>query len=448
MRKKILSACLVFVMLMQVLFLPSCASGGSVTVLDRNGKTVAVLSDFEIEKETLADPLLASYLEVVLEEGAAALSEGEKCEAAKAKKLLFSKNVTVKTAFDPVLYEAVKKAWLSAEDDRLSFGCAMTDLNGNLLVSFSGGDQEENFASSKTPPYSSFKPLSVYMQALEKGLIHWSSVYEDSPMKKVIGTDGKEYDWPANATNTYTYDLTTVETAVMQSLNTVASKCLWDLGVRNSIRFLRENFGLSLTSEETRMNMVGEEEIIGNISMGHLYEGTSPIQMAGFYQCFANGGVYVEPRAITEMTDGEGNVLYTRSYEERRVMTPANARIMNLLLQKVVSPGGTGARAAIERIPVGGKTGTGDYGNWFVGFTPEYTCSVWHGMEFGENLTTELFREIFSEIPLDPDAAYPESDAVKQGIFCTRTGLLLSKNCKSAGLGYYETGKMPVYCKD
>ena len=92
----------------------------------------------------------------------------QKVAAKKAKKLLFSKNVTLKTAFDPDLHRAVKQAYLSYEESALSFGCAMTDLEGNLLVSFSGGDEDENFATSKTPPYSSFKPLSVYMQALEQ----------------------------------------------------------------------------------------------------------------------------------------------------------------------------------------------------------------------------------------------------------------------------------------
>ncbi|MBQ3074879.1 MAG: penicillin-binding protein, partial [Clostridia bacterium] len=355
------------------------------------------------------------------------------------------KGYVLHTAFDPMVFAAMKTGFAQGGTDQLDFACACTDLKGKLVAVFSNG--VENFAIRRTQPYSSFKPLSVYMQALERGIINWSTVYRDEPLKQITGEDGQLHNWPANASNTYSYENTPVSFAVKKSLNTVASACLLDVGVANSISFLKKNFGISMPTEEMRMNLVGEEEIIGNLSMGFLTDGVSPVEMAGFYQCFANGGTYAAPTAL-EKIEAAGKVICEPSTEEKRVLTEANAHIMNRLLQQVIGPEGTGSAARLEGIPLGGKTGTGDNGNWFVGFTPEYSCSVWHGDQLGENAAAKYFAQIFSEIELDPEAAFPESESVKQGIYCKRTGLLYSDACHDADVGYYESGKMPVFCKE
>ena len=62
------------------------------------------------------------------------------------------------------------------------------------------------------------------------------------------------------------------------------------------------------------------------------------------------------------------------------MLTPADARTVNAILQKVVSQG-TGVRAQLPDRPVAGKTGTTEnYGDaWFVGYTPQLVVAVWVG---------------------------------------------------------------------
>ena len=42
--------------------------------------------------------------------------------------------------------------------------------------------------------------------------------------------------------------------------------------------------------EKKKLKTMGEDEVIGNIGLGYLQDGVSPVQMAGYYQSFANGG--------------------------------------------------------------------------------------------------------------------------------------------------------------
>ena len=148
--------------------------------------------------------------------------------------------------------------------------------------------------------------------------------------------------------------------------------------------------------EETIISQYGEEEVLGNLGMGYLREGVSPVDMAGYYQIFANGGKYYKPTAIYEIKDNSGKSIYKRNVSINQVIEKSTADIMNLLLQEVVSENGTGKDAMIDGLAVGGKTGTGEKGNWFVGFTPEYTCAVWHSTQLEKNYGCKIFSKILN----------------------------------------------------
>ena len=74
--------------------------------------------------------------------------------------------------------------------------------------------------------------------------------------------------------------------------------------------------------------------------------------------------------------------VYYESWDKsgKQVIVEETAYIMNRLLKEVVSKDGTGKAAALKNVEVCGKTGTSrDYkDNWFVGMTPEYSCTVWY----------------------------------------------------------------------
>ncbi len=82
----------------------------------------------------------------------------------------------------------------------------------------------------------------------------------------------------------------------------------------------------------------------------------TPLQMAAVYATVANDGVWMSPRLVTAIVDGQGR---RREIEpaERRVISESTARTLRILLRDVVEEG-TGTRAAVDGYSVGGKTGT------------------------------------------------------------------------------------------
>ncbi|MDH3500166.1 MAG: penicillin-binding protein 2 [Acidimicrobiia bacterium] len=82
----------------------------------------------------------------------------------------------------------------------------------------------------------------------------------------------------------------------------------------------------------------------------------TPLQMAAVYATIANDGVWMSPRLVTAVVDGQGR---RQDIEpaQRRVVSNATARTMRVMLRSVVEEG-TGTRAAVEGYSVGGKTGT------------------------------------------------------------------------------------------
>jgi penicillin-binding protein 1A len=108
----------------------------------------------------------------------------------------------------------------------------------------------------------------------------------------------------------------------------------------------------------------------------------TPIDMAAGYAVFANGGRRSEPYAAWEVRNSSGEVIYRhdRDTPPKQVLEQRVVNDMNFMMNKVVTEG-TGKRAALEGIPVAGKTGTTNaYKDaWFVGFTGNLVASVWFG---------------------------------------------------------------------
>lgn len=436
--KKAAGLLMIGIFLFQACFLGGC-SGEKVNILDRKDEVLTGLNKSNFDKEKLENKGYWAYLDIVLDEAVQIVSDVEECSVDEAEKLIFEKEYSIYTTFDKQVYDAIDKAQKLGEN--VSFGCAVTDLQGNLLAVYSAGDVEQeykNFATMKTAPYSSFKPLSVYSPAIESGVATWSTMYEDSPVKQIENEDGSLRDWPANATGTYTEEGVSVYTAIQKSLNTVAVKCLQDYGVEKSITYMKDRFGISLEFEESRLQVLGEEEIIGNVALGYLQDGVSPVDMAGYYQVFANGGMYIAPKTIRKICNADGKTIYERQEETEQVISVQTAFIMNQLLQNVVKPGGTGEKASCDNLLIGGKTGTGDKGNWFVGFTPQYSCAVWHGTEVRTNTTAEIFSRIISQLNHDESVQFPEVRSVQKKVFCKESGKLISDKCQKIDMGYYS----------
>jgi len=446
MNKKFFSFFISLILFLQYIPLTGCSSSG-IKIYDNNRKLLVELKDCDVKtNETISDDI-KSYIEIVIEETAKIISEIESCEIEKAKELLKNSKYDLYTHFNNDIFNAIKSTYTNDNYKGLDFGCAITNNTGQLLATYSGGNSNINFATAKTPPYSSIKPLSVYTPAIDNNTAYWSKTYIDSAVKKVINNDNNKVPWPANANGRYTNKNTTVHEAIIKSFNTISIKCLQDYGIEKSINFLKDTFNFPITPEEAIYNQYGEEEILGNLGMGYMREGVSPVNMAGYYQIFATKGKYFEPTTIYEIKDCNGETIYKRNISENQVIKETTASIMNQLLQDVVSVRGTGKDAMIEGLQIGGKTGTGEKGNWFVGFCPEYTCAVWHGTQLNENNSSAIFSNIIKKIANKKISSFSIVDNINKSIYCCESGCLANSNCKEIEVGYFNAEFMPDKCE-
>ncbi|HEX5777062.1 MAG TPA: penicillin-binding protein 1A, partial [Caulobacteraceae bacterium] len=208
---------------------------------------------------------------------------------------------------------------------------------------------------------SAFKPF-VYLTAMEAGRTP-SVVVADEPVR--IG------NWePKNYTGQYLGNVT-LQTALAQSINTIAARLANEVGTAN------------VASTARRLGIHSKIQLEPSMALGAVE--VSPLEMAQAYAPFANGGFSARGYAIERIRTADGRVLYDHGVERRSrsqvIGQPALAYMNQMMRQVVIS--GTGTRARVPGYDIAGKTGTtSDYRDaWFVGYTGGFVTAVWVGRD-------------------------------------------------------------------
>jgi cell division protein FtsI (penicillin-binding protein 3) len=96
-----------------------------------------------------------------------------------------------------------------------------------------------------------------------------------------------------------------------------------------------------------------------SVSLAIGYElSVTPLQIAAAYAAIANDGVLLSPTLVREIRDPDGEIVYRHRPEPvRRVVPPAIARQLRVLLRSVVEKG-TGSGATLAHFELAAKTGT------------------------------------------------------------------------------------------
>ena len=284
-----------------------------------------------------------------------------------------------------------------------------------------------NRAVSPRQPGSSIKPLGVYAPALQQsaeeaasGVKHkFTNYHFDKQGDKLYGDyltassiviDEKMVIngqvWPLNFDRTY-FGFQTLRTGLMHSLNTCAVKVWYQVGLDYSLKTVK-NFGISTLVEEGDTNDLNPSAL----ALGGLTKGTTTLEMASAFSVFANNGVRYDTCPYTKVTDSAGNVLLESTPTEHEVLDPGVAWIMGDLLHYIVQ-NPTGYGAAISGVFVGGKTGTSSelIDDWFDGFTPTYSASLWIGNDFPMSLSEHsvVATNMWGRIMRQVDRAYEGS---------------------------------------
>ena len=245
---------------------------------------------------------------------------------------------------------------------------AIDNSTGDIKAMVGGRDFDESKFNRSTQALrqvgSSFKPY-VYTAVMDNGGSP-DDVVLDAPV--TFQTASGPYS-PHNYDGKFEGNIS-LRRAIAFSRNIPALKLEMKVGVDKVIEYARR-FGITAPLPPVIPLALGAADIT-------LYEQTAA------FSTFPNDGVRVTPRYIRKVTDYEGRVLEEDYPEVRDVISAQTARVMVSLLQGVIQHGtGYAASVALNKHPLGGKTGTtNDFTDaWFIGFSPSVTCGVWVGFD-------------------------------------------------------------------
>ncbi len=206
---------------------------------------------------------------------------------------------------------------------------------------------------------SAFKPF-VYLAAMEAG---------HTPGEEVVDEPITIGRWsPRNYTGRYLGPIT-LETALAQSVNTVAARLANEVGT-GRVAEVAHRLGITTPIQTDPSMALGAVEV-------------TPLEMAAAYDAFANGGQRVRPFGVERIRTASGRVLYQQSSPPRVqvIGQPPLSEMIQMMRQVVIS--GTGAHARVPGYDLAGKTGTtSDYRDaWFIGYTGGFVAAVWTGRD-------------------------------------------------------------------
>jgi penicillin-binding protein 1A len=299
-------------------------------------------------------------------------------------------DLIVRLTIDPAMQKAaggIVREALDGEGRRVGASQAAVVLlapDGAIRVLIGGRDHDDSpfnrAVQARRQPGSSFKPF-VWAAALDSGL---KPTDFRSTERLAFGP------WRPNDHVSDKVASLTLADALAQSSNSVSVRLTDEVGVRK-VAALALRFGVTSLPEKPGLSLaLGAYEV-------------APLEMAGAYQVFQQGGRMQRPYLVSEVARSDGTVLYRRPQTAAvPVYDPARTSEMISMMAGVIDHG-TGRKAKLDR-PAAGKTGTTQENRdaWFVGFTPDWVAGVWVGNDdsrpmrgvAGGDLPAEIWRRI------------------------------------------------------
>ncbi|MBB5062739.1 penicillin-binding protein 1B [Granulicella mallensis] len=250
---------------------------------------------------------------------------------------------------------------------------ALNPHTGQILALVGGrnyGVSQLDHATAERPTGSIFKPFvyaTAYNSSLEGTAVEGGSVFtaltkiNDDPQD--FGTNGQSYT-PGNFERGEYPGMVTAATAIEHSLN-IATIALAQMIGYNNVATLAHSAGI-VNAKATPSMAIGT------------YSAT-PIDMAGAYTVFANGGVHLKPWLLASVRNPNGDIVADFAPEAKQVLDPRVAYLTQSLMEGVIARGtASGVRKHGFLAPAAGKTGT-SHDAWFAGYSSNLLCIIWVG---------------------------------------------------------------------
>ncbi|MBR7041929.1 MAG: transglycosylase domain-containing protein, partial [Bacilli bacterium] len=315
------------------------------------------------------------------------------------------------------------------KDEKVQAGIAVVNAETGAIVAVGAGrnktgERQFNYATQAyRQPGSTAKPIFDYGPAIEYLNYGSGTLVMDERWSYSNGGPNVN-NWDGGY-----YGLQTIRYHLQVSRNVPALKTFQAVGPVNSQKFahaLGLDVSLNSSSDNYHVYENGLDNTINEAySIGGASKGFTPLDMAGAYACFANGGYYIAPHTVTKIVYRETGDEKEFKYTKERVMKDSTAYIMNNILESAVTSGFNGG-AQVAGSHVAAKTGTSNYDDatmkakgmpasavndlWTVAYTSQYSVAVWYGYDEADpkyyndwgGFKDEVTKAVMQYIPKDP----------------------------------------------
>lgn len=249
---------------------------------------------------------------------------------------------------------------------------AVDPKTGEVLAMVGSIDYEKsksgntNFANAQLQPGSSFKPF-IYATAFGP-----NNKFAPSSITYDLPTDFGNYK-PNNYNGKFSGPITN-RSALAQSLNIPAVKNFYLAGVKDSIA-TAQSMGITTLTRDA--SDYGLSLVLGSGEV-------RPVEMAGAYSTFANGGMTNPLRPILKI-EKDGKIVkdYTTTEAHKSVEPEVAFEINSILSDNVARTPVFGSKSnlTLPDRPVAAKSGSTENNRdaWTVGYTPSIAVAVWVG---------------------------------------------------------------------
>jgi len=321
---------------------------------------------------------------------------------------------------------------------------AMDPHTGAVLALVGGRDygwSQLNHAVAKRPTGSIFKPF-VYAAAMNTALdgsptvITPASIVTDAPSTFAYGDTIYE---PRNYKEEYHGDVT-LRYALAMSLNNATVKVAEEVGY-DKVADLARSAGIASVKATPAMALGSYD--------------ASPLDMAGAYTVFSNGGVRLSPMLLRSVRNSKGDVISNYSTDQRQVMDPRVSYVMTNMMEGVINNGlgYTAVRLRGFAPPAAGKTGSSHDG-WFAGYTSNLLCIVWVGYDdysdlrlSGAMTAAPIWAEFMKKASTLPEYSDMRPFSQPAGVVDVQldksTNLLATPNCTDDYTSAFVAGTEP-----
>ena len=352
-------------------------------------------SDEERSSTEPKDPQYASYINVVKQQ----LEQSDEFKNIDISELL-SSGIDIYTNMDANIQRTLQNTVNDKDffygdkfkSDDFNIASSIIDTQSGALIAISGGRDyqevvKENLAITQHNTGSTMKPILSYAPAIENMEVPTNYTIQDEYEYSPKHFEGKIYNYDNQSHGTVT-----MRDALRKSYNIPAVKLFEEVREESGDN-VPEQFAKDLGLDYSKKSD-GNYTLSFNDVLGGNESRFSPLQMAQAYAAFGNGGTFNEAGAVRYIINSE-NEQVDMEYESHEAMKDSTAYIITDMLKGTFQPYGSADYINMNGLNIAGKTGTTSYSEsmlaeynlpsnaakdaWIVGYTPEYTMSVWTG---------------------------------------------------------------------